>query len=193
MRVAQMGFAAQATYWSAVDLHKAVMTNICEALNRPIREVHLEETAALAAKADLLMAGVAVDDYSRVMVENEASKVYEASPWAVDRRAAEIVRPALVQTAHRVQPKAWSGTWRLLSYNRGFCWLRKRCRLQSYTVKCFQNSRPSCSVWEDLALARAGRPCTSHRQNCHKMRNRGWPRRHGLVLRRTLVRDLRVP
>ena len=44
IRVAQMGFAAQATYWSAVDLHKAVMTSICEALNRP------QETTALAAK-----------------------------------------------------------------------------------------------------------------------------------------------
>ena len=28
VRVAQKGFAAQVTYWSAVDLHKAVMTNI---------------------------------------------------------------------------------------------------------------------------------------------------------------------
>ena len=33
-RVAQIGFAAQATFWSAVDLHKAVMTTICEALGR---------------------------------------------------------------------------------------------------------------------------------------------------------------
>ena len=37
--VAQTGFAAQATYWSAVDLHKAAMTSMCEALNRPIRAV----------------------------------------------------------------------------------------------------------------------------------------------------------
>ena len=28
IRVAQMGFAEQATYWSAVDLHKAVMTSL---------------------------------------------------------------------------------------------------------------------------------------------------------------------
>ena len=34
---AQMGFAAQATHWSAVDLHKTVMTSICEALNRLLR------------------------------------------------------------------------------------------------------------------------------------------------------------
>ena len=43
--------------------------------------------------------------------------------------------------------KLGAGTWRSLSCNRGFCRLRKRCRLRSYTVKCFQNSRPSCSVW----------------------------------------------
>ena len=65
IRVAQMGSAAQATYWSAVDLHKAVMTNICEALNRTLRGAHPEVTTALAAKADLLVAGVAVDDALR--------------------------------------------------------------------------------------------------------------------------------
>ena len=82
-----MGFAAQATYWSAVDLHKAVMTSICEALNRPLRGAHPEETTALAAKADLLRAGVAVDVDARVMVDNDASsRVYEASPWAADKR-----------------------------------------------------------------------------------------------------------
>ena len=40
IRVAEMGFAAQAPYWSAVDLHKAVMTNICEALGRPLQGAH---------------------------------------------------------------------------------------------------------------------------------------------------------
>ena len=38
--VAQMGFAAQATYWSAVDLRKAVMTTVCEALGRPLQGAH---------------------------------------------------------------------------------------------------------------------------------------------------------
>ena len=80
IRVAQMGFAAQATYWSAVDLHKAVMSSICIALNRPLREAHPEETTALAVKEDLLVAGVAVNEHAGVMIENEASKVYEASP-----------------------------------------------------------------------------------------------------------------
>ena len=51
----QMGHAAQATYQSAVDLHKAVMSNICEALNRPIGEVHPDIAAVPAAKTDLLV------------------------------------------------------------------------------------------------------------------------------------------
>ena len=45
-------------------------------LNRPLQESHLEETTALAA-----------DEYARVMVENDASKVYEASPWAADEQS----------------------------------------------------------------------------------------------------------
>ena len=106
IRVAQMDFAAQATYWSAVDLHKAVMTSICEALNRPIREPHPEVATALAAKTDLLLPGVAVDEHARVTIENEASNLYEASPWAADKRAAEVVRPAPVQTADRVPSKS---------------------------------------------------------------------------------------
>ena len=101
-----MGFAAQATYWSAVDLHKAVMTNICQALNRPIREMHPEIAAALAAKTDLLLSGVAVDEHAKVTIENEAGKLFEASPWAADKRGAEIVRLAPVQMADRVPPKS---------------------------------------------------------------------------------------
>ena len=86
-----MGFAAQTTYWSAVDLHKAVMTNTCAALNRPIREPHPEVAGAVAANLDLLLSGVAVDEHARVTIENEACKLYEASLWAADKRAAEIV------------------------------------------------------------------------------------------------------
>ena len=84
IRVAQMDHAAQATYWSAVDLHKAVMSNICVPLDRPLREPHSEEATALAAKADLFVTGVAVDEYARVMIKNEATKLYEARPWAAD-------------------------------------------------------------------------------------------------------------
>ena len=117
-----MGFAAQATCWSAVDLYKAVMTNMCEALNRLIREMHPEVATDLATKTDLLLSGVAVDEHAKVTIESEASKVYEASPWAADKRAAEIVRPAPVQTADRVPPKSLARDvafamlqWRILS------------------------------------------------------------------------------
>ena len=70
------------------------------------REPHPEEATALAAKTDLLVAGVAVDEYARVMVENEASKLCEASPWAADKRAAEILRLAPVQAADGVPRKS---------------------------------------------------------------------------------------
>ena len=80
------------------------MPSICEALNRPIREPHLVANAP-AAKVDLLLSGVAVDRHARFTTENEASKVYEASPWAADKRAAETVRQAPVQTDERVPPK----------------------------------------------------------------------------------------
>ena len=141
IRVAQMGFAAQATYWSAVDLHKTVLTKICEALNRPIREMHAEIAAALSAKTDLLLSGVAVDEHAKVTIENEAGKLYEASPWVAGKRAAD-----------RVPPKAWRRTWRSSSCSRGFCRLRKRFRLRSNTVRCFQNSRPRCSVQGEFVL-----------------------------------------
>ena len=106
LRVAQMGFAAQATYWSAVDLHRTVMPRICEALNRPIREPHPDVANAMAAKVDLLLSGVAVDTHATVAIEFEAGKLYDSSPWVVDRRAAEIIRPAPVQTDERVPPKS---------------------------------------------------------------------------------------
>ena len=35
-------------------------------------------------------------------IENEASKLCKASPWAADKRVAEVVRPAPAQTADRV-------------------------------------------------------------------------------------------
>ena len=42
IRVPQLGFAAQATCWSAVDLHWAVMPSICHVLHRPFRKLHPE-------------------------------------------------------------------------------------------------------------------------------------------------------
>ena len=157
-----MGFAAQATYWSAVDLHMAVMTSICEALDRPLQGAHPEETIALAAKADFHMAGVAVHD---VMVENDASTVYEASPWAAGERAAEIVRPAPVQVADNVPPQS-------LARDMAFAKLQLRILSAAEVVQAAKlhgdmprSNRPSCSARADLALARSGRPCVNRRQN----------------------------
>ena len=110
MTVAQIGFAAQATYWSAVDLHKAVMSKICEALDRPLQGGHPEGTTALAAKADLLLAGVAVDQYARVMVENDAGIVYEASPWAANRRLQRSSARLLCSRLTMSRQRAWLGT-----------------------------------------------------------------------------------
>ena len=81
------------------------MANLCEALNRPIREPHPEVATALAAKADLLLSGVAVGERARITVEKEASNLYDPSLWAADKRAAEVVRPAPVQSDDRVLPK----------------------------------------------------------------------------------------
>ena len=71
-----------------------------------MREVHPEIEPALAAKTDLLVSVVAVDEHAIVAIENEASKLCEASPWAEDKRAVETVRPAPVQTADRVPPNS---------------------------------------------------------------------------------------
>ena len=122
------------------------MTTLCEVLNRPLRGAHPEEMTALCAKADLLMAGVAVDDYAKVVVEYDASLVHEASPRAAGKRATEIVRPAPVQAAERVPPKSWPGTWRSQSYNQGSNLLRRQCRLRSCTVTCLRSNKPPRSV-----------------------------------------------
>ena len=145
LRVAQMGFAAQATYWSAVDMHRTVMPRICEALNRPIREPHPDVASAMAAKVDLLLSGVAVDTHATVAIEIEAGKLYDSSPWVVDRRAAEIIRPAPVQTDERVPPKSLARDMAFAKhYNREFCRLLKRSKRPSCMQSCHLNSRPLC-------------------------------------------------
>ena len=90
IRVAQMVVAAQATKWSAADLHKAVMTTILRGAGQA------GPRCAPGRGEDLLTAEV--DDYAKVMVE--------PSPWVVGKRAAEIVRPAPVQSADWVPPKS---------------------------------------------------------------------------------------
>ena len=68
-------------------------------------------------------------------------------------------------------------TWRLESYNRGSCLLRRQCKLRNYMVTCTRNNKLSYLVQAHLALARVGRPCTNHRQTWRRMRNGGWQRR----------------
>ena len=80
---------AQRTWWSAVDLHKAAMTTICEALGRPLQGAHPEEMTALAAKADLLMARVAVGDHAKVRGKSVGSG----------------------QTSPGSRRRVWLGTW----------------------------------------------------------------------------------
>ena len=134
IRVAQMGFAAQATLWSAVDLHKAVMTNVCEALNKPKREPHPEVATALAAKTDLLLSGVAVVSEKRLR-----TKPASCARRARGQRISELQRSFARLLCRRLtasRRRASLGTWRSPSCNRGDCQLRRRCRLRSYTAKC---------------------------------------------------------
>ena len=124
-------------------------------------------------------------------IENEASKLCEASPWAADKRAAEIVRPAPVQTADSVTPKSVARDMALA--------LQSSILSAAEAVQAAKLHSEMLSEQQAIMLGAGGpgtgtcwTPCTSHRQNCHRMRIGGWPRRYGLVLRRTLVRDLRV-
>ena len=135
------------------------MTSIFEALNRPLRGMHPEETTALAAKADLRLAGVAVDDYARVMVETDASKVYEASPWAVDKRVAEIVRLAPVQSADNVSPKS-------LARAHGVC---------KATIEDFGSSGggSGCEATRRNASGTTGHHCANFRLRCDTIDDSG--------------------
>ena len=81
------------------------------------------------------------------MVENDASKVYEASPWAVDKRVVEVVRPAPVQASDSVPPKS-------LARDMAFAKLHSEMRPEQQAVTL---SAGGPSHW----------PCTNHRQNWH--------------------------
>ena len=125
-------------------------------------------------------------------IENEASKLYEASPWAADKLAAEIVRPAPVQTVDKVPPK---------SLARDMAFAKLQSRILS-PAEAMQAAKPHSEMppEQQAIMLGVGGPGTgtcwtamhNHRRNWHKMRNGGSPRRCGSVLRRTLVRDLRV-
>ena len=143
IRSAQTGFAAQATRWSAAALHKAVMTNMCEALTGPIRETHPEVAAAFVAKTDVF-------SYRGSLLMSMPKSRLRARPanctrQARGRRTSELRRSSARLLCRRLtesRQKAWRGTWRSPSCNRGYCRLRRLCRLRSYTARCFQNSRP---------------------------------------------------
>ena len=178
-RATPLGFAARATYWSAFDLRKAVMPSICDALNRPIREVHPEATAALAVKADLLTVGVAAP-----------------SPWAADMEAAEVIRPALVQMTDNVPPKSVARDMhgpRRAAIEDPVCRCGCAGRKAAPRDALPQSNKLSCSVPEDRALVQIGQPCTSPRQRCYRTRNGGWPQHCDSVQRRMLAHAPRVP
>ena len=123
---------------------------------------------------------------AKVMAEHEASLVCGASPWAADKRVA-----APVQVADRVPPQS-------LARDMAFAKLQPRILLAAEAVQAAKLHGEMLPEQQAIMLS-ARRPgtgtcwtCTSHRQNCHRMRNGGWPRRYGLAPRRTLGRDLRV-
>ena len=106
IRVAQLGFTAQAAFWSAVDSHLAVMPRTREALGRPIGCDHPDSTLAEMAQADSLTAGADVDLHANVQFEHEAKAAYAERPWVNDKAAEEVIRPTLVQTDELVQPRS---------------------------------------------------------------------------------------
>ena len=97
-----------------------------------------------------------------------------------------------MQTADNVPPKS-------LARDMAFAKLRSRILSAAEAVqaaKLHSEMPPERQAIllsaEGLALARAGRPCTNRQQDWHRMRNGGWPRRYGSVLRRMQVRAPRV-
>ena len=165
------------------------MTTICGALGRPLQGANPEEVTTLAAKADLLTAEVAVDDYANVMVEHEASLVYEASPWAVDKRAAEFVRPAPVRSADWVPPKSYMAFARLQSRILSAAEVVQAAKLHG-----------DMSPDQQAIMLSAGGPGTGtcwtamHKSQTelHRMRNGGWQRYCDSVRHQMQARASRV-
>ena len=97
------------------------------------------------------------------MIENEASKVYEESPWAAGKWAAEIVRPAPVQWADNVPSKSLARDMVFAKLQSRIWPQRRRYKQRSYTAQCLRHNRLSCLVRAHLALAHAqvtDRACT---------------------------------
>ena len=122
------------------------------------------------------------------MVENDASKVYEASLSAADKRAAEIVRPALVQASDSVPPK---------SLARGMAFPKLQSRILSAS-EAVQDAKVHYDMPPEHH-AQCRRTWFWHMWDGHAqitdrtgMRNGGWPRRYGSVQRRMQARAPRV-
>ena len=168
--VAQMGFAAQATYWSAVDLHKAVMPSICDALHRPLRETHLEATTASDLQG------------------RDARLVYETSPWAADKEVAEVIRPAPVQVADNVA--------RDMAYAK----LQSRILAAAEAAQAAKRHHALPPEQQAVVLSAGelgtGTNWTAmhkSRQRCYRTRNGGWPQRCDSARRLMLDHAPRVP
>ena len=108
---------------------------------------------------------------------------------ADDRLPGSVCRRLTIAPRRR----AWLGTWRLQSYNRGFCQLQRRSRLRSYTAICLQKTTGH--------HAQCGRTWHWHVLDGHaQVTNRtgtecameDWPRRHGSVQRQMQGRAPRV-
>ena len=148
---------------------------------RPFQGEHPYFSIARPARADLLVAGVAVDGHATVQFEHDALVgLYDASPWAPLGQP----RRSLAQCRLFSEPRRGGllVTWRMRSCCRGSCPRLRRCRQQGCTKNYLLNNRPSCSVRADRALARCGLPCMSPQR----------PQRCGWACRLMLVHVLRV-
>ena len=91
-----------------------------EALNRPVREVHPEIAAALAAKTDLLLSGVAVDDHANVAIERGRQDVRGKPVGGGQASCGDCPPGSCARWLTESRRKAWRGTWRSPSCNRGY-------------------------------------------------------------------------
>ena len=143
IRVAQMGFTAQATFWLAVDLHLAVMPRSCDALGRLIVGQHPDCATGQVARTELLVGGVAVDLKACVQLEKDASTTYTESPWAQDMSADMVVSQAPTQSEELVPPRSVARRQLSLSCYHAFC-QRLRQRRRGCTGNWNWSTRQSC-------------------------------------------------
>ena len=167
------GFAAQATYSIAYDMHMAVLPKICEKLHHPLEEEHPEERANDATSA-LLLCGVAVDRQARVQIGFEAKEAYGASPWNEDKDVGDVVRLLQSRRAIVSRPRV----------QRDGCGSSTTIHLPS---------RLSCSAQVKLERAPHGRPCTSLPRSSCRMPSGARPQRSASACRQMLDRAPRAP